>query len=170
MTGASSRTSAKRCCSSRSPVTTPYRGSSPVVNLAIRTSRPYRRAGTRLASTCGDDDAGGGPSRAPHAVRRAAPGPPARRPEAPGARLPIHLLLLLPRQAADLGAGLARERHGRAARTAAAAGARDPQPPRSDAVAPRPHRLLRAARVGDGAWDLRDPSRGPAAPGTERHR
>src|SRR3954469_23860074 len=77
MTGASSRTSASRCsrsvsctpeysgsptssttaasgssspCSSRSPVTTLKTGSSPVVNLAMRTARAYRCGGDRLAA------------------------------------------------------------------------------------------------------------------------
>src|SRR3954470_3302071 len=77
MTGASSRTSASRCsrsvsctpeysgsptsstttasgsgspCSSRAPVTTPKTGSSPVVNLAMRTARAYRGRGAALAA------------------------------------------------------------------------------------------------------------------------
>ena len=100
----------------------------------------------------------------------AAPGPSSRRHQAPGPRLPLHLLLLLPRQADDLGAGLAGERYAGAAGRAAAAGARDPGPARGHRGAAGAHRLLRAARVGHGARHRRHPAPGAAAAGWRRHR
>src|SRR5680860_1884241 len=170
ITGASRRTSESLCCSSvsftptyngspasattiassagmpsssTSPVTTPYWGSSPVVNLAMRTepslpagqlsSGDYPRACGQRAdertSGARQGDVGVAPDR-PRAPRRcpgrAAPGEAETASVAPSRGLPVHLLLAT--AAAHLVAQAA-HRHRRPARAA---------------------RLFRVARVGDG--------------------
>ena len=132
------------------------RGSSPVVNLAIRTSRPYRRgcsvrntpvsrgflklSGTAEADEFGKRLTSSRPTydeRVETTTRRRPAAPAWRRTSsrtwrvgatARSTRCTTSCSPTTLRQAARLGAGVARERHSPAARAAAAAGPRDPQP------------------------------------------
>ena len=112
--------------------------------------------------------AGRGARGAAGAVRRAAPGPAPGGRAAPGPRLPVHLLLPAAGAAAPLAPRVRRPAARRAGvrraegvrrrrrvtacvrRVAAAAPRGDPAAARGDRRAAGPHRLLRAARVGDG--------------------
>ena len=193
MTGASSRTSASRCCSScgltptyigspASATTTAVvgglaelvevaghdaeQGVLAVVNLAIRTARAYRRrrAAPSIVQVWRRRPGGRARRTAPRVDAVVAPHLARRR---DGAKHPVHDFLFTyysfsPAQLLAWAAGLAaragrREQLGAAAPAGHAAIRGAPAAPTASAAGA--HRLLRAARVGDGAPHRRDPPR-----------